>query len=402
LSFRFKCVPLSETMISQLDIPIEKISRPQSDFEVNSGPGFSFTTQLDGALTAPVNFPAFNEIVFSGDSIALVFLNDVPSLHETVAIVAQSLSNLLPACQLNLVVARGLTEIESSLKSVRESLAAKGIELNLIQHQPDQEDGSAYIAASLEGNPVYICRELFDADLVIPVCTLESLDESGRVNFYPEFSKTATKQRLQQAKKKEADGEMRLANEALGICCCIAFELGPGGTIQNLYAGECRGVASLERSGGQSWHIQRTPSGKLIIATIELDPAQQTWQHFLDAILAAANASEDREQIVICCNLKELPPPEIQELFHLAYETDFDRVDAVFEKVPSQYRIIPNLLEELGLFVRCELDEETVEELGLGFISNNSELQRMIDRAESGVLLRDAHRCQFDDEELEA
>ena len=79
----------------------------------------------------------------------------------------------------------------------------------------------------------------------------------------------------------------------------------------------------------------------------------------------------------------------------LPFEVDQDalwqQLDAIDEGMQQVVRILMNR----QVFLQSNLNESVVEELGLGPVNGWSELNRLVERAEEGVLLRDAHKIKF-------
>ena len=88
-------------------------------------------------------------------------------------------------------------------------------------HDPVDPNAVAYIAASRPGNPIYINRALFDADVVIPIGSICANDRDDRPILYPEFSSAETIARFRNGSGVEDSliHETRLARQHLERTC---------------------------------------------------------------------------------------------------------------------------------------------------------------------------------------
>ena len=63
-------------------------------------------------------------------------------------------------------------------------------------------------------------------------------------------------------------------------------------------------------------------------------------------------------------------------------------------------RHVAAIVNERPVFLKCGLKQNDVEELGLGFIQDAKEIVRVSDSKKSGLLIRDAHKCQIGEAQL--
>ena len=57
-------------------------------------------------------------------------------------------------------------------------------------------------------------------------------------------------------------------------------------------------------------------------------------------------------------------------------------------------RTVAAIVNERPIFLRSNLSENAVEELGIGFVQSADQILRIAESHESGLLIRDAHKCQ--------
>ena len=87
-------------------------------------------------------------------------------------------------------------------------------------HDPTDQGSVSCIANNQAGEPVYINREMFDADVVIPLGTLLDASSVQARSYYPEFSNSEVLDRFKNppsdVTQKQLDGEVRMAEANLG------------------------------------------------------------------------------------------------------------------------------------------------------------------------------------------
>ena len=184
-------------------------------------------------------------------------------------------------------------------------------------------------------------------------------------------------------------------NRNLGAEFSILVVRGPGGNIAGVRAGHSRAIRNRTSNDMSSlWSIESQRDGELVVATIEGSSDQQSWDDVFRALAAASASSETVRQIVVCSAVATEPDPEQMEILQLQFEVDLDSKCRKLGELTGVNRAIPDILESTSVYLMSQLDQDCVEEAGLGFIESDKEIQRIVDRASSGILLRDAHLCR--------
>lgn len=357
------------------------VVQPQAGVESGS----KLVEMVRRALEKPLDYPPLAEAIFPGDQVAIAVHPDVPSGAR----VAQSVIEFLLT---HGVAAHDLTLVTSRKMPVvfEDELA----DLNQVVHDQHDENAVSYLAANQAGQPVKINRNLFDADVVIPITCR---DQPATLNdIYPEFSCAETIQRYHQQEDNEAEqrAEIRLANEHLGLFIALNVVGGPGDDVHSVLFGEKERTDQVAETLAQKiWRVMPQDPVPLVIATIEDQPENQTWDHFCRALMAAHDVSPGDGQMVICTDLEQLPDESMRQVLALSFEEEeLAVVSPDIEGVrPAMQRLI-NILRERQVFLLSGLADEEVEEMGLGPISHADEFRRLVERADQAILLRDAHK----------
>jgi len=350
------------------------------------------------ALSEPIEFPTLDQFILQGDRVAVVLMGNLPQPIESVRAVIGQIA--LAVEDVNIVVVISPSHSGNFDETTRSGLSAlhPDQDIQFVLHDPDEQTGVACIANNEAGEPVYINRQMFDADVVIPVGTLPG-DNEKFASIYPEFSTAGTLKRFENRgagrQQQVLDAEIRLAEQHLGAEFSVFVVRGPGEAVIKVFAGRSQ---VIRRQIGEEmqllWSIESRSDGELVIATIEGSAEHQSWDDFFYAVAAAAAASESVAQIVVCTSIDTEPESQHMEVLQLQFELDLDSGCRKLNQLTGVKRLIPGILESTSVFLMSRLDQDVVEEAGLGYLESDRELQKMIDRAESGILLRDAHLCR--------
>lgn len=364
-----------------IDLSDAKFITPQQ-FETSSQ---DLVELLGNAFDQPMDFPRLRDSVFPGDKLVVVLHADLPQPQEIVRAIAKYLD---------------ATEIESADVSyvTAVDIPTDGDDCPEISvHDPENERAVAYIAANLEGLPVVVNRVLFEADVVLPVCTATTVAEKIEDCIYPRFSSSETKSRYRDEKNSANSRalEIEAANNGLGVFQSLQIVSSPGCEISEAFFGQrdLAEQASLEKSSA-SWAVELTDKADAVVATIESLSNRQNWDHFFQAIISANRAVTECDNLVVLCELGEKPNKRVQAMLQLQFEMDPDAVNRVLKKASEVEKEVAEIMREKTVYLKSRLSESVVEGLGIGFIKSDDELQRLLGRFESAVLLRDAQFCR--------
>ena len=384
-------------MIPSVNFPPGTFKQPQRAESISVVEG-SWDACLLAALKSPIDFPPLNEFVFDGDRIALLLLGDLPQPEMCAASVLSAIGSLVARPEIVVVASHRLGVDWDKFEQAMKTSLPGNLTLTCQTHDPTDPNAVAYIAASGPGEPIYINRALFDADIVIPVGALDANGWADGPPFYPEFSSADTIARFRDEGSIDEllRQEAKVANQHLGSDLSILIVAGPGGRISNLFCGHVESIRKLaQHESGNNWSLLQQSVGEVVVATIESNPSSQTWEEFFLALQSAAVVTDKAQQIVICSAIRELPDVVASAILQLQFESDQEAIQRHLEKVPVQFHGIPTILQESTVYLKSQLPQEEVEELGLGYIESDEQIQRIVDRAESGILLRDAHLCKI-------
>ena len=164
----------------------------------------------------------------------------------------------------------------------------------------------------------------------------------------------------------------------------ILIVSGPGETIKKALCGQIDSISEAARlESGNDWQVPRQSGSHVIVATIESGPESQNWDQFFLALQAASRITENAPQIVICTEIHELPDAFFNNLLQLPFESDNEITQQQLKTLPAHLREIPAILQTSSVFLKSHLGQDDVEELGLGFIESDAQIQRIVDSRRS-------------------
>ena len=364
---------------------------------------------LKSALENPLFYPAAEQWMFPGDSLAIVLQSNLVQVSRVI----ESLLQYLIALKINvddvtIIISSQMAEqfgiTDQQLKQ-SESEVANGMppaqiqvpvgswEVSFQVHDPANTYGLAYLAANEAGDPVHINRLLADADVVVPIGCPTPGDQQRHDCLYPDFGSA---ERLKQFKAgsgslDQRQQEIELANDNLGTFFSVEIVTEPGGQIAAVFAGARKDVFEQSKQlADELWTVKFVSDRQTVLATIEEPGRKQTWEDFTDAVISAANISNGSGPIVIWTAINQPADRNTRK----ALMAQFD--DSVSTKLSVRQRSLASIASERPIFLKSELSQSQTEEMGLGYIESESDAESVLAKFNTGILLRDAHRCRID------
>jgi len=393
------------------------------------------------ALAQPIEFPPLRQAVVPGDKIVLALEPDVPQAASIVAAVVAAVIEA-GASPEDITILRAEDDRHSLAKDPRAQLpAAHREQVQMSTHHPAARGDLSYLAADEHDRPIYVSRRLLDADVVVPIGCVR-LDESlgyggARATLYPTFSDQDARLRCRAAvngasgihgdapamkrsfrrasdesapsgrtsKRRSAKGGGGDAAGApisqseadhvawlLGVAFTIQAVPGRAEDVLHLLAGR---VDEVLRRGGQlcreAWAFEVPARASLVVAAIDGDADQQTWDNVGRAVAAAQRVVQPNGTIALCTELADAPGPALRTAAAAeSWEQAQRRIHK--QKTPD----IPTAeqwaraRDVARLYLLSRLDESEVERLGAAHVESAAEVTRLIDRTDSCVLLTNA------------
>lgn len=363
---------------------------------------------IETAFEQPLFYPPVKEFLFPGDTLAIVLHRSLPQPKEILNQVIQSAHAMhIDANDIAVVITASMASqfgISQQQLQQSESEIANGsppaifpvtvgdVEIGFQVHDPANTYGLAYLAANEAGDPVHVNRLLADADVVIPIGCPTPRDQPRQDCLYPDFGST---QRLQQFQSgsgsdQQRSDEVKLANDHLGTFFSVEIVFAPGGEVTAVFSGARKDVAEQSKARfDELWTVDFVPGHQAVIATIEQTGGPASWNDFIDAVIAGANVSDGDGPLIIWTDIDQ--PADRKTRKSLLAQFD----ETISSKFSSSQRTLASIISERPIYLRSQLSQPQTEELGLGFVDSQEQIVGLVDKFNSCVLLRDAHRCRI-------
>ena len=353
-------------------------------------------------LLDPLDFPPVSQATVPGDQIVLAVDRAVPQAAAVVAGVVHALLDGHAEAS-DIIIVSTDPEASRLTELLAEDLRAQ---ISVITHDPRASDAIGYLATSQEGKQLRFHRALLEADVVLPIGTLrldEGLSYFGiNSGLFPAFSDAETIERFRSpgttgtaVHQRRRTDEAEEAAWQLGTQFTLQVAPGPRDSILHVLAGDARSVAKRGRELCEmAWRHESPAQAELVVASIEGGPEHQTWDNFSRALFSASRAVRDGGSIVLCTELSCPPGPALQKLKadasedHLLHELRRDRSeDAVAAALLVSQRL------RAHVYLLSHLDQEVVEDLGLGYVGGADEVERLSRQFDSCILLGNAQHA---------
>ena len=359
------------------------------------------------ALAHPVDYPPPDRYLMPSDRVAIVLGDGVPHGDQIAAAVIRRLvaGDIDPE---SITLLRTGAAADAGFGDPSRWLD-EGIRqgLSLLTHDPTDRNQLAYLAASSRGESILLNRAIIDADVVLPIGCFHGRHVARHLGMYgaifPDFADEKNRKRFRSPNtlgargyhKKSVVGAVDEVGWLLGTTFTIQVIPGPVSSVLHVVAGEVGAVkkraARLYRS---AWHSSVPRRASLVVAAIEGNSHEQTWDNLGRALATAAELVEDGGAIAVCSELADLPGPAV-DLLHRTRSLD-DALRQINKDRPPDSLAAAQLAavqDRVSVYLLSRLDPADVEELEIAPIVDTDELVRLAERHPSCLLLADAPRA---------
>jgi nickel-dependent lactate racemase len=356
------------------------------------------------ALAEPLEFPPLRQATIPGDHVVLALEHALPQAPRIVSAVVEVLleADVEPD---DIVVLRTSADVragaEDPLLRVSEPVRQR---IKLLEHDPEDSGSLAYLAATEAGQPIFLNRAITDADVVLPIGSVQSeaaADYYGVYNpVFPAFSDQQTLRRYRgqapfpnrRGRRRRFVDEVGEVGWLLGAAFSIQVVPGPGDRILDVLAGEVGCVGRRARqlyNEAWSWSVPRQAS--LVVAAVEGGPVHQSWHSFGRALEVARPLVEDGGAIAVCSSLAAEPGPALRQLAAARWARE---ALGQIEQHPPEDAVpalqLARAQQRSRVYLLSGLDESLVEELDMVPLAEPCELARLAGRHASCILLSNA------------
>ena len=353
-------------------------------------------------LRTPADFPPITAALTPDDRVALAVDPNVPMLEQVIEGVIAEVTQVAQG-QIDIVLWDEATEaIMRDLSERFQNIAV------VTRHDSEHRESLRYLGADLEGDPIYLNAKLADADLVLPILAGRPWDADGNNELsgvYPTFADSNTRWRHQaalghQSKKKRSTNEAEVG-WMLGVQLILVVGANRHSSVSHVYAGMTEAIEK-QFSRPRRADDEFPPAAPLVIATLEGNAQQQTWENVARAIAAAETYTIPDGTILLWTELDTPPSSLVARMltendlgtevgscdeFQLNKNEDgFSRWDASV----SVAQTISRVRQNHRIVLASKLSFETVEQMQIGWIQSADSLEKLSAQFEAAGILRSA------------
>lgn len=354
---------------------------------------------INSCLNEPLEFPPLPLALLDDDRIAIAVEDGVPEANAIVCALVRYLVQH-GTQQVMITVVLGSDNQDWRDRLLRELESQEFSEVRVVKHDPTNQEAHGYVGASQSADPIYIQRDLFEAEVVLPIyCirTPESPSASDKYAMSPSFANADTQHRWNLAWLEDNVQHLhlqeKLSHEAgwlMGVQFAIAVVPSSdgrvsailGGTADHVFrkASELVRVESKMLSGAHS----------LVIAFVEGDRSQQSWMNVARAAAHADMQLDSQGGIVICSDvdhlsigIQQLATDEQDE--HLQRRLLKSDLEDAFAAA-----VLSHIKGRRSVYLMSQLSAPQIENLGLAFIGNVEDIERLCASADGVCAMRSA------------
>ncbi len=349
------------------------------------------------ALDEPIDFPPLPLALIDDDRISIAIEDGVPEANTIACAVTRYLVQHGTRQEM-ITIVLGSDNQDWRDRLVAELLANELGGIKVVKHEPTHHDSHGYIAASASADPIYIQRDLVEAEVVLPIyCirTPESPSASDKYGMSPSFADATTQHRWNLAWLEDNAHHMHLQEKLsheigwlMGVQFAIAVVPACDGSVAAILGGSpdpvFRQASELIRPVGE---LQPTEHA-LAVAFVEGDWTQQSWMNVARAAAHADMQLDTHGSIVVCSDLKHLSSGILQlgsdeseeKLQPQLLSSDLEDAFAA--------AVLSSIKSKRSIYLMSQLKSSQVESLGLAYIDSQADIERLCREATSVCVMR--------------
>jgi hypothetical protein len=359
---------------------------------------------LHEVLASPLGYPPLYEALVPGDRVAIALHPGVPSASEIIHPLIDRLLAAQPDLEsIKVVVSNSdmtLAALNTEQQVSDESSPSQGL-IRWVVHRPNDPPSMAYLAADEEAEPIYVQRDLVDADFLLPIQSAANCRGLGAVDPFsmaPDFVDSATARRWEQqwakrsgvfasTSKAAATADTTLQSLVQGLSIVIVE--GRDESIAAIQAGEAR---SMEQWLEQA-RLPHIPAGSLqasdlVVASLVGNSDRCTWPQVARAALHLASHMAKDSLLVVASSLDQSPRGHLRTLLNGIGKESPPIPESGHELFAATALLAAR--KRCRLAFACAASRSALESMGLGVIDSQSQLQSLIDRAKNPFLVQSA------------
>lgn len=356
------------------------------------------------ALASPLEAPGIAQSLVPGDRIVIALDADTPGKAEIVSAIWEELS-LAEIEAEDVIILQPASLRQGTSDDPRERLpgdVAEAMQWKL--HDPTEGGSCQYLAATSEGETIYLAREVVDADFVILVGPYRFDPllgyRGGASVVYPNLSnveaiRSARGQGHDELMPQDVRPLRQTIDEVswlLGTQFVIGVVPGSSTGVAQIFAGQIEAVTRKALSHLNEFSIVRAGErADTVIVAVEADAAGHGWEQ-LGAALDVARRLVTRDGRIIA--LTELDVPLTEGIDRVRQSRlPRDAVRPLRQQLPQDVVPATQLAQALdwaNVALRSKLPADTVEDLFMLPLESDEDIARALDTSTSCMLVASA------------
>lgn len=357
------------------------------------------------AIQNPREYPDLASMTIPEDRVAIVLEEGQVKAAEIVAAIVNELTTTDISPE-NICVLRSKADAAHSkaspLRCLPEPMRSR---ITCVAHDPADRESLSYLGVTSDDSSIYINRQIFDADVVIPVGTIRHDESLGYAGVHgvvvPFFSDEETiakflnpKSTLSESEKQKRRNETREIGHLLGIRMTVQVIPGQGDEVLDVVAGDASVVEEFGRQTfEEEWSFSLPRRASLVVAGLAGSKQQQTWDNLARTVHTAMGLVESDGAIAICSELSARPGSALRKIVGA---DSLEKAERVIHKNGSTDALaatqLVKAMQNVKVYLLSKLDEEFVEDLGVAYISHPDEVNRLASRHNSCIAIENAQR----------
>jgi hypothetical protein len=359
---------------------------------------------LHEVLASPLGYPPLYEALVPGDRVAIALHPGVPSASEIIRPLIDRLLAAQPDLESITVVTSTsdmtLVALNTQQEVQDEHAPAKSL-IRWVVHRPNDPPSMAYLAADEEAEPIYVQRDLVDADFLLPIQSAANCRGLGAVapfSMAPDFVDSATARRWEQqwakrsgafasTSKAAATSDTTLQSLVQGLSIVVVE--GRDESIAAIQAGEARSMEQwLEQALLPQAPARSLQASDLVVASLIGNSDRCTWHQVARVALHLASQMANDSLLVVASSLDQSPRGHLRTLLHGVGKESPTIPESGHELFAAAALMAAR--KRCRLAFACAANRSALESMGMGVIDSQSQLQSIIDRAKNPVLVQSA------------
>ena len=349
------------------------------------------------AFDEPIEFPPLALALMDDDHIAIAIEDGVPEANTIAcAVIRYLVQHGTRQEMITIVLGSDNQDWRDRLAAELQSRELGGIKV--VKHEPTQHDSHGYIAASESADPIYIQRDLVEAEVVLPIYCIRTPDSpsaSDKYGMSPSFADASTQHRWNLAWLDDNAHHLHLQEKLshevgwlMGIQFSIAVVPACDGSVATILGGKPDAV--FRQASELIRPLGGTQAGEhsLAVAFVEGDWTQQSWMNVARAAAHADMQLDSFGSIVICTDLKHLSAGILQlgsdepeeKLERQLLNSDLEDAFAA--------AVLCSIKSKRSIYLMSQLKSHQVESLGLAFVECPTDIERLCRESNSFCVMR--------------